>query len=1013
MRIEFLRVSTIGLLLAFAGSALCNAQSNTATIHGTVFDQSKAIVPGAKVILTNEGTGLVKKTDSNQVGAFTLNYIPVGRYTLKVSAPGFAAKEIVGIDLEAAQTQQLDFTLHVSTVSQTVQVTDAEPPLSLANTDQRSALTHVQLTQLPVQKQDWTSVLNTTPGVAQISAQDEIGGSGIVMNGLPGAGFNLTVDGTNASPQPDIPSFGFYQQPNIINTVNNDSIQEISVVRGIVPASVSGTMSGNVNIITKGGTNQFHGDLFEINDENLYNARNQFLTTRPRYTFNQFGGSLGGPILRNRLFFFGSYEGVRLSTLSVINANVPSPYLIANSPAVYSSILNSYPQPPPAQPAGTPTALTVDIHEASSQTQQDENVITRLDYDLSASNIFTLRYTRARPEKFAPQIIAIDPRLTTAGQDAYTGQWIHAGSRWSANSRLGYNRVRLSRNDLGIGVDYEGVSFNGFSTGGSEHLIKAGSVYTAEEGITYTFGRHTLQFGGIFQRDDEGRSDQNATNIKYSSLSDYQNNIPSSIQITFYIPAYALYFDQSGGYVQDDFKATHRLTLNMGLRYDYWTVVKCEKPDCLFNRGPNPAEPQLGPGYGPYRPQNSIYNAAYNNFAPRFGFTYAPGSTGNAVIRGGFGIFKMPHPLYNAAGLSQISATTPFRVTLNRAQGIAAGLKFPVPQSSYAAVLQNLVSTGVISTNFTNSTFDPDFPNPYSEQWMLDVQRMMPWHTVLDVGYVGDRGLRENITEDQDLPDRITGVAPDPTVSEFSYYYAGDASNYNGLQVSATRAFQNGISFGANYTYSKALALEQAGLLLESPPQDNDNIKADYGRTPFDVRNYFVLHGIWQLPFGRGQAGNLLTREALGGWQLSGLFSANDGFPANLSDGNSSYPSDRPDVVPGIKPYLGVYSLSKLLYLNKSAFSNPPLSVASGAQIRGGDASRDLINQPGMWDIDLSTAKTFQFGERAGLQLRLDAFNALNHTNLGGLQTNTTSSSFGELTSATARTVQIGGRVTF
>ncbi len=1012
MRTESFRTSTIGLLLAFSAATLCIAQSNTATVHGTVFDQSNAIVPGAEVTLTSDGTGLVKNTASNQVGEFTLNYIPVGRYTLKVAAPGFATREIVGINLEAAQTLQQDFTLHVSTVSQTVQVTGAEPLLSVDNTDQRTTLTNVQLAQLPVQKQDWTSILNTTPGVAQISAQDAIGGSGIVMNGLPGAAFNLTVDGTNASSQPDIPAFGFYQQPNVINTVNNDSIQEISVVRGIVPASVSGTMSGNINIITKGGTNQFHGDLFEINDENLYNARNQFLTTRPRYTYNQYGGALGGPVLRNRLFFFGSYEGVRLSTLSVVNANVPSPYLIANSPAVYAPVYSSYPAPP-AQPAGSPTALTVNVTKASSLTQNDENAIARVDYDLSASNIFTLRYTRARPQKLSPQIIAIDPRLTTGHQDAYTGQWIHAGSKWSANTRLGYNRVRLSRDDLGIGADYEGVSFSGFSTGGSELLIKAGSVYTAEEGISYTFGRHSLQFGGIFQRDDEGRSDQNSTGIKYSSLSDFQNNIPSSVQITFYIPPYALYFDQSGGYVQDDFKASHKLTLNMGIRYDYWTVVKCEKANCLFNRGPSPANPQWGPGYGPYRPQNSIYNASFNNLAPRFGFTYMLDNPGNTVIRGGFGIFKSPHPLYNAAGLSQISATTPFRVTLNRAQGIAAGLTYPVPQSAYAAILQKLVSTGVLSTNFSNSTFDPDYPNPYSEQWMLDVQRMMPWQTILDVGYVGNRGLRENITENQDLPDRITGVAPDPTISQFSYYYAGDASNYNGLQVSATHGFRNGVSVRANYTYSKALALEQAGLLLESPPQDNNNIRADYGRTPFDVRNDFVLDGLWQLPFGQGQRGSLLTRETLGGWQISGLFSANDGFPTNLSDGNSSHAGDRPDVVPGVQPYLGGYSLFNLHYLKPSAFSNPPLSVASGAQIRGGDASRDLINLPGMWDVDLSAAKSFDFSERVRMQLRLDAFNAFNHTNLGGLQANTTSSSFGLLTSATARTVQIGGKITF
>jgi hypothetical protein len=1003
---------TFGLLV-LAATGVSLAQSNTASVYGTIADSSKAIVPGADVTLTNQANGLIKTTTSNRVGQFTFNYIPVGVYALKVASNGFEAQEITGITLEAAQAIELDFQLKVQSVSQTVQVTSAEPLLDLASSEQRGNISNLQLSQLPVQKQDWTSLLKTSAGVAQITAQDAIGGSGIVMNGLPGASFNLTVDGTNASSQPDIPAFGFYQQPNIINTINNDAIQEVSLVRGIVPASVSGTMSGNVNIITKGGTNEFHGDLFEINDENLYNARNQFLKTRPRYTFNQYGGALGGPILRNKAFFFGSYEGARLSSLTVINANVPSPYLISISPAAFTPIFQAYPAPP-AQPAGQPTALTVNINEASSQRQDDGNTVARLDYNLSANNIFTLRYTRARPIKFAPQIISIDPRVTTGHQDAYTGQWIHSGSNWSSNARLGYNRVRISRDDLGIGSDFEALSFSGVSTGGSELLIKAGSIYTAEEGVSYTFGRHTLQVGGIFQRMDEGRSDQNTTSLKYSSLSDFQANIPSSIQITFYIPPYALYFDQSGGYVQDDFKVSSRLTLNLGVRYDYWTVVKCEKPNCLFNRGVDPANPQWGGGFGPYRPENSVYNATRNDFAPRVGFSLGLGAKSDTVVRGGFGIFTNPHPLYNAAGLSQISATEPFRVTLNRAQGLAAGLKYPVPQASYGAILQNLTATGLLSTNFTNSTFDTNYPNPYSEQWLLDVQHMLPWRTALDVAYVGNRGLHENIVEDANLPSRATGIAPDPTVSEFSYYYAGDASNYNGLQVELTKRFEGGLSLGANYTYSKALALEQAGLLLETPPQDNGNIRADYGRTPFDVRNNFVAHGLWDLPVSRWThtSGRLVT-ELIDGWQVSGVFSANDGFPLNLTNGNSSYPSDRPDPVAGVSPYIGGYNLGHLQYLNKAAFVNPAIVPASGAQARGGLLARDFANQPGYMDLDASLAKTVHFSERIKLQLRMDAFNALNHTNLSGLQTNTSSGSFGQLTSATARTLQIGGRLIF
>ncbi|MBT9332340.1 TonB-dependent receptor [Paracidobacterium acidisoli] len=1002
----------IGALLA---TLSCLAQSTTGTITGTVTDPGRAVVTGAQITLTNSLTGLVKTVVTNSTGQYVLDFIPVGIYTIRIEDPGFTPQQRGRIEIAAAQGIQINFSLHVQSVTQSVSVSSEAPLISVGTSDLRTQISSTQLNELPVSHQDWTSLLQTTPGIAQSDAGSagSEDGSGIDINGLPGTGYNLTVDGTNAAQDMEHPAFGFSEAPNIINTVNNDAIQEVSMVRGIAPASVSGTMAGNINIITKGGTNAFHGDVYEINEENLYDARNQFETSRPRTTFNQFGGAISGPILPNKMFFFTSYEGVRYNAFTDVSDDVPTPYLISISPSVFASEFAAYPAVP--QPADQPQAYTVNLHKTGSTVQNDSNGIVRLDYNQSGNNQYTVRYTRGRPYYNDPNIIVINPRIYQDHGDAYNASWIHSQGQWVSNARFGYNRLRSSRDDVGIAQDFEGVSFSGFSTGGSELFLKAGDIWTGEESIAWTHGHHTIQTGGIIQKWNAGRTDLNTTDVSYSSLSDFQSNIPSKIRITFDLAPFNIYEYQFGGYIQDDYRILPNLTINAGIRYDYFTVPK-EDSGRLFNRGINPAAPQLGPGFGPYLPADSIYNANHFNIQPRLGFSWGFGPSGyRAVVRGGFGVYTNPHEIYGEAiNEVQTNAQTPFRITLNREQALAAGLQYPVPRADYTTILQNLQTQGVFSSDFADSAIKQSYPNPYSMQYTLGISQAFPWDSVLDIAYVGNRGLHENITDVENLPDRISGTAPFPQFSQFNYYYAGDTSNYNGLQVQLTKRLSQGITFGAAYVWSKSMAFEYAGLLKESSPQDNNNIKADYGPTPYDIRNHFVLNGVWTLPL--QQWFGLTSRPAgyfLGGWRLSGVFTATDGNPNNIGDGNSSYPSDRPDPVPGVNPYVGHYNLGQLQYLNPLAFVNPAIEENSGAQIRGGYLSKDSIYGPGEINLDATLSKSFRFTEHAQFELHMDSFNALNHTNLGGLETDTTSGSFGQLTSATARTVQIGGKFTY
>jgi hypothetical protein len=999
------------VLLAMAATVVqvrqASAQVSTANLTGTITDRTGALIGDTLITLKNETNGTSRTTKSNKDGLYSFDYVPIGSYTITATIAGFQS-ESQRLNLTAAQTARGDFSLGIAKSQDVVEVSAELPMLNTTTSDQVHTLSEVALNQLPVAHQDWTSVLQLGPGISTAVVPSSQAGASLSLNGLPPAAFNLTVDGTNATSDPENPSFGFYQGPNIINTINNDAIAEVVVVKGVAPATIGTTMSGNVNIVTKSGGNQYHGSAYEINSVSVYNARNQFLTSRPRSTFNEYGGFFGGPILHSKLFFFGSYEGARLSAAEAITGAVPTPYLINQSPSIYSSLFEAYPTV--AQPSD-PTAITAQYFGAGSETQTDGNGVVRVDYNINDSNLLYGRYIGARPKKLQPNVVTINPRNTTASTDAENFGYTHSAKSFTSLTRFGYNRVHLTRLDEGFASDLEQVELEGLNSGGAEQFQIIGDIYTLDEAIAFSRGRHSIIVGGIFQKQNAGRVDYNTATIQYPSLAQFITNSPSLVQITFDLNPFNLYNYQIGGFIQDNYKVTSNLTLNLGLRYDYYTVPR-ENSGKVFNRGIDPASPQLGPGFGPYRPADSMYNADPKALQPRVGLTWNPAST-STVVRAGFGILTGPHPIFGGPiDMVQDSASEPFRVTLNQDQTAEAGLTYPLPRSQYQTVLANLQSSGIISTELANSTINANFPNPYSLQWMAGVGQSLPGNNVLEIDYVGNTGRNENQTETRNLPDRITGISPMPTFSEFRYYYGGDSSKYNGLQVTLNKGMSRGFAYGLTYVWSKVLSYGEANLLLQDSPQDNDNIHAEYGLAPFDQRNKFVANGLWTLPLNEwthtsGRGASLL----LGGWQVAGIFTAQSGLPANILNSASSYPSDRPD--PGtVSPYLPNYHKT-LQYLNISGFTQVPISSLSGAQIRGGLLGRDAIEQPGSINLDATLGKTFSLSDRFKLQLKADAFNALNHTNLSGLVNNVSSGSFGQLTTATARAIQLTGRITF
>jgi hypothetical protein len=999
------------------------AQQSTATVTGTVTDPSGAAVPSASVRLENVSRGVARAATTGTDGRFLFDFVVVGTYQLTVSQSGFNNAVRSGLELSTGQVLDVPLQLQVQQQSQTVEVQAEAAALATSSVEQVATVSMLQIKELPVARLDWTNLLALSPGATRppqgitINSTSPVG-SGVNINGLPSAGYNFTVDGTNASNNMEFTAFNFYQAAGLINAVNNDAIEEVSTVKGIPAALVGGGMSGNINIVTKGGSNSYHGSVHEVNEVSLFDARNQFLTAKPRTTFNDWGVSLGLPVIKNKLFFFGSFEAASLSATKAITGGVPSPFLLSIAPAAYQPLLKLFPSAP--QPAGTPTATTSQFFGAASNLQKDNNGVYRLDYYVNTNNIFAFRWIRSRPYVVSPALLAANTRHYFDNGSELNASYTHSSVRWTENSRFAYNHVNMNRvDDLLTDSGFLNMSF-GWSSAGSKLLNWYGNYLTFQESVSYVHGIHTIQFGGIFERGVANELQIAPVFMLYSNLNQFLANTPSSFQLELHsLPAGQPYFihvtDQIGEYFQDDVRISSSLTLNLGVRYDIWTVPGESGVNRVFNRDIDPAHPELMGGFGPII--HYFYKPDHTQIQPRIGIAYNLFGKGSTVFRAGFGKLSMGHTLYSGVTQTyQLGPAIPFQYTMNQAQTTASGLKYPYDSSGFVNDLTRLQAAAVITSNLpVTQAIATHFPDPYSLQWMFGVQQLLPWGMTLEVDYNSNRGLHEQFNEVLNKANRTTGIAPAPGFGGVPFVAVDDRSKYAALQTTLRKRLQNGLAFTIAFNYSRVSSFSDADNLLQTAPQDPYNFHADWGPAPFDINKRFVANAIYDIPLTKWlHTSGRATRLLLGGWQVSGVFSAQSGLPANIVDSASANATDRPDAANnGISPYLDGYQTGVHQYLSIAAFSQVPLSPLSAEQVRPGNLSRNAVRVPGLENLDASLAKSLQFTERFRFQLRADTFNTLNHTNLSGLVTAINNSTFGRLTQATARTMQIGARLTF
>ncbi|NWG13411.1 MAG: TonB-dependent receptor [Acidobacteria bacterium] len=1022
------RVSVVGFfcILMLLGNKLAYSQRTTANLYGTVKDATGAVIPGATVTLTNELTGGQVSATSNEFGEFTAAFVPVGRYEMRVEVRGFKTYVQRGIELSANQQIRFPVTLEVGGLTEVTTVTAEAPILQSAAVQLVDRFSRLQLNELPQGKRDFTALLDLQNGV-RFDKQGLF-----TVNGLAPGGMSISVDGVDAAGDPETPSVSQFQGFNIINVMSQEAIQEVSVSKGVMSAEIGRTFSGNINVISKTGTNNFHGSLFETFQNEVLNAWNgwtpQNLRPAPIGTcvpdpskgvtckktpirYNQFGGSVGGPIIKDKLFFFFTYEGYRNHSSSIGVITVPTPEMKAKAVAAvpdYKEVLDLWMNPTDPYVAGANSSTA---RYVTNLRQNDNHFVGRGDWQINPNNTLAGRFTAGNPDQVTPRTPPTNPRVYTGTTRSANLTWTHSRSRWTSEARLGLNFNDTHREDK-IHSDYRfpGIDIRRdvtISVDG-ESLILAGHTYTIEEVMATTKGRHTLKLGGAYHAATPGRYDEEVPIYRYANLNDFYANKPERARYTFGQPRYYGRAWDLGFFLQDDFRLRPNVVLNLGLRYEYYSTFK-EKDDKLYNPG-TIANALKVPAV--FLPPDSIYKTDKNNFLPRVGLSWGLGKGQKTVIRSGFGVTVAPHNLRNFSSLVYVDESIPFRFDFTGSDIARLGLKYPISNQQ----VLDIMSKQDVPRGYR--VWEQDSPNPYTLQWMLDVQQEIRPTLVVQLGYVGNRANKITMAHNANYPDRVTGERPFPAVLTFGYDDPSDFSYYHALQASVRKRLSNRYSFNFNYTWSKAMAIAQGDFWAgnNTRVQDENNYQADLGPTDNDRTHVASADLIYDTPFGNWLGTSTTLRRAtgwvVGGWRFAGILRANSGRPLNVVQ-RSAYEFSRPDRSDG-DPYYsapdpGYYSQ---WYLNPATFIRVP--EGKGGPLRPGNMGKNALRAPGYWNIDISIVKSFRIREEMAFDVRAEMFNFLNHPNLGSPEVDVTRPLFGRITGVTSpRTMQISLKFVF
>jgi len=531
------------------------------------------------------------------------------------------------------------------------------------------------------------------------------------------------------------------------------------------------------------------------------------------------------------------------------------------------------------------------------------------------------------------------------------------------------------------------VAGAGLPSSSAELFTRKGHTISFEQHFSQTRGRHALKYGGLHRTRVSRRSGAEVPIYTFSNLDSILANQPSSAAFKFLNKEYELRQWVMGFFVQDDVRVTPKFMANLGLRWDFSSVPK-ERDGRFFNRDGM---------FGPYLDPDSPFQSHFNMFSPRVGFAYSLNN--KTVLRAGAGVFFIPFNLTaGPAGQIRNSLTEPRTASLSALQARTLGVRYPASNQSVLPLIQASEIDG-------SHAIDPNIEQAYSMQWTFGIQRQLSESLVWDVSYVGNGARKLVYVPTVNRADRITGLRANEKFTEFRYYSSADNSSYNSLQTTLKKRFSRSFQFNTAYTWASNLSYFQSNLdccgEVENP-QELDDLRSNHGPTPYMVRHRFTTDFLYQLPAGKGW--NRAARHILGGYEVSGVFTASTGTPLLVYQSGSGVGA-RPDIAPGFTHETAVLEGAAMQrpdgqyqYLLREAFVQIPIISRSGRSARPGNLGRRSIFGPGGWGLDLSLSKSIFVREQHRLQLRVDLFNALNHTTFSGVQTDVRSNKFGQIT---------------
>jgi outer membrane receptor protein involved in Fe transport len=1014
-----------------------DAQVTTATLYGVVRDSTGAVLPGASVTATHRGTNQSRDTLTDERGDFALPALPSGPYVVKIELPGFKTFINQGLELGAGQTVRQAFVLEVGQLAENITVAETAPLVETASAAQAESLGMAEVTQLPIARRNLVSMMDLTTGVSTASTgRNGSSGASIRLNGVGDGGTLATIDGTDASSNPESRGIVHYGDQSQISMMSVEAVAEVQIIKGILPAEYGGFVGGQVNLISRSGTNQFHGSGFaNYQNEKLF-ARNAFLTRLPKPVdrFKQFGGSVGGPVLQNRVFFFTAYEGYRENGGIEVSGTVPTAQLrnqvLAASPFKETEIvLSTLPQP--NEPIDGNIGRWRGVRDRK---RSDNHVVAKGDVRVFDGNL-SLTYTRMRPYTVDPTFFVGRGNNTEYfnKSDRIAAQYVLARGSWISESRFGWNRSLLDRvgqfwleQDPNSEPDTEitsaarrvGIfSISGlFSTPEAELLHLEGVSYTGEQKLSRVVGAHNMKLGFRWARQGGERTNPQNPNYSYLSFADFQANIPNSVQLYVGQPPHAAHLDEYGAFFQDDWRVNPRLMLSLGLRYDYHPTFrvspKTDAPAVLYNLNP-PSDLRLM-DFGAPRDADKPYDPSRMNFGPRFGLVWALDGKEKTVVRVGAGLLRSQHQYATLQNLVS-NPFVPNRVLWNRTEVAGRGLKWPM----YSRQLSDVAVRDAAGRAIVFGLINVHLPTPYTVQSMINVQRAISSTLMAEIGYIRTDGRNFPLSRPLSKAfDRRTGLRPNPAIGSPAGNYLSSEQTmvYNALQTSVRKRLSSNLGFDIHYTLAKGWAQQGGGLSSSFINTDLGNVQDFWDgindKYPISEETRHRLTGdvIYELPWLRNASG--ILPHILGGWRISSVYQIRTGVPLSISQ-PSGIGGSRPDLLPDVDPVFSNWR-DTLQFLNPAAFARVPTYPVTNATIRPGNQNPGDVRGPGFFKVDLSLSKTFRLSEAMSLQVRADAFNAFNRVNYSNPNNNMNSPQFGLITTAAAaRTAQLGARFTF